>query len=120
MGQTRSRHYGQYSLAYKLHAILLASKPEVLTKDVAVSLGIHPVMLYRWCMEYRKNTLFTEPLMKQNKAQPQPKKKSVVSSEAVELAKANERIKRLEKQLVRKDEDIALLKKFERFLKDST
>ncbi|WP_057832305.1 hypothetical protein [Colwellia sp. TT2012] len=39
MGYTRKRHYDQYSLAYKLHAVLLASQPGVLAKDVASSLG---------------------------------------------------------------------------------
>jgi transposase len=64
MGHTRKRHYDQYSVAYKLHAVLLASPQNILAKDVAENLGIHPIMLYRWCMEHRKGTLFTQPLMK--------------------------------------------------------
>jgi len=47
MGHTRKRHYDQYSLAYKLNAILLASPQDTLAKDVAETLGIHPIMLYR-------------------------------------------------------------------------
>lgn len=119
MGHTRKRHYDQYSLAYKLHAVLLASQPGVLAKNVATSLGIHPVMLYRWCMEYRKDTLFTLPLMKNNQIENKPKKKQTVSPEKIELAKANARIKKLEKQLARSEEDIEILKKFERLLKES-
>ncbi|WP_103917117.1 transposase [Alcanivorax sp. DSM 26293] len=48
MGQTRKRNYDRYSLAYKLQAVKLANHPDVRSKDVAESLGIHPVMLYRW------------------------------------------------------------------------
>lgn len=122
MGHTRKRHYDQYSLAYKLNAILLASPPDILAKDVADTLGIHPVMLYRWCMEHRKGILFTQPIMKNNqldkKPDKQPKEKPPISPEKLELAKANARIKKLEKQLTRSQEDIDILKKFERFLKE--
>jgi len=119
MGHTRKRHYDQYSLAYKLNAILLASPPDILAIDVANSLGIHPIMLYRWCMEHRKGSLFTQPLMKNNQIEKPPKLKKVISAEKLELAKANARIKKLEKQLARSEEDVEILKKFERFLKEN-
>lgn len=118
MGHTRKRHYDQYSLAYKLHAVLLASSPNVLAKNVAEILGIHPVMLYRWSMEHRQGTLFTQPLMKNNGIDKPKKEKKSVNPEKLELAKANARIKKLEKQLARSQEDIEILKKFERFLKE--
>jgi len=112
MGHTRKRHYDQYSLAYKLNAILLASPQDTLAKDVAETLGIHPIMLYRWCMEYREGTLFAKPIMKNNNEKRSP-------SEKAELAKANARIKKLEKQLARSQEDVEILKKFEQFLKEN-
>lgn len=119
MGHTRKRHYDQYSLAYKLNAILLASKQNVLAKDVAETLGIHPIMLYRWCMEHRQGTLFTQPLMKNNHIDKPKKEKKPISPEKIELAKANARIKKLEKQLARSQEDVEILKKFEQFLKEN-
>jgi transposase len=119
MGHTRKRHYDQYSLAYKLNAILLASSPDVLAKDIAHSLGIHPIMLYRWCMEHRQGTLFAQPLMKNNHIDKPKKEQKSISPEKLELAKANARIKKLEKQLARREEDIEILKKFERFLKEN-
>ncbi len=119
MGNTRKRHYDQYSLAYKLNAILLTSSSDILAKDVADSLGIHPIMLYRWCMEHRKGTLFTQPLMKNNQIEIKPQKKKPISPDKLELAKANVRIKKLEKQLARSEEDVEILKKFERFLKEN-
>lgn len=119
MGHTRKRHYDQYSLAYKLNAILLSSSPGVLAKDVAETLGIHPIMLYRWCMEHRKGSLFAQPLMKNENIDKPKKEKKPISPEKLELAKANARIKKLEKQLARSKEDIEILKKFERFLKEN-
>ncbi|WP_143186882.1 transposase [Microbulbifer donghaiensis] len=41
-------------MAYKIQAVKLANHPDVRSKDVAESLGIHPVMLYRWQMEHRR------------------------------------------------------------------
>lgn len=119
MGHTRKRHYDQYSLAYKLNAILLASSPDVLAKDVAETLGIHPIMLYRWCMEHRKGALFAQPLMKNNEVEKPKREKKPVPPERAELAKANARIKKLEKQLARSQEDVEILKKFEQFLKEN-
>ena len=54
MEQTKKRNYDRYTLAIKLQAVKLANHPEVRSKDVAESLGIHPVMLYRWKMEHRR------------------------------------------------------------------
>ena len=119
MGHTRKRHYDQYSLAYKLNAVLLVNQSGLLAKEVAETLGIHPVMLYRWCMEYRKGSLFAYPFMKNNQIEKPSKKKKPVNPDKLELAKANVRIKKLEKQLARSVEDIEILKKFERFLKEN-
>lgn len=53
MGQTKKRNYDRYTLAFKLQAVKLANHPNVMSKDIAESLGVHPVMLYRWQMEHR-------------------------------------------------------------------
>ena len=57
MGYTKKRNYDRYTLGYKLQAVKLANHPDVMSKDVAESLGIHPVMLYRWQMENRNDEL---------------------------------------------------------------
>lgn len=54
MGQTKKRNYDRYTLEFKQQAVKLASHPNVMAKDIAESLGIHPVMLYRWRMENRR------------------------------------------------------------------
>jgi transposase len=47
MGQTKKRYKDRYTLAFKVQAVKLANHPDVMAKDIADSLGIHPVMLYR-------------------------------------------------------------------------
>ncbi len=44
----------RYSDEFKIKAIQLASHPDILAKDVAEDLGIHPILLYRWRKEYRE------------------------------------------------------------------
>ncbi len=53
MGLTNSKNYFTYTLAYKIHAVKQTQKKGVKAKDVAESLGIHPVMLYRWRQEFK-------------------------------------------------------------------
>lgn len=118
MGHTRSRFYNRYTLEYKLQAVRLASHPGVKAKDVAESLGIHEVMLYRWLMEHRKGELRANKHMKPEK--PSPKRRSSrtdpLRQKQDELDKANKRIARLEKELANSMDEIDLLKKTERFL----
>jgi transposase len=118
MGQTRSRFYNRYTLDYKLQAVKLANHPGVKAKDVAESLGIHEVMLYRWLMEHRKGELRANKHMKPEK--PSPKRRSSradpLRQKQDELDKANKRIARLEKELANSMDEIDLLKKAERFL----
>lgn len=103
--------------AYKLQAVTLASHPSVKSKDVAASLGLHPVMLYRWCMEHRRGELKENEYMKP--AKPSPKRRPDRADPRVEkdaeLLKAKRRIQQLEKALKNRDEELELLKKAQRF-----
>ena len=74
MGHTRKRNYDRYTLAYKIQAVKLANHPDVRPKDVAESLGIHPVMLYRWQMEHRRGELRENKHMKSSS--PSPKRRA--------------------------------------------
>lgn len=120
MGQTRSRHYNRYTLEFKEQAVKLADHPGVKAKDIAESLGIHEVMLYRWRMEYRKGELRANKHMKPSK--PSPKRRSSrndpLRQKQDELEKANKRIQKLEKELSQRNEEIELLKKLDRFLEE--
>ena len=44
----------RYPTEFKIKAIQLADHPDILAKDVAKDLGIHPIMLYRWRKEFRE------------------------------------------------------------------
>lgn len=117
MGQTIKRNYDRYTLAFKLQAIKLADHPNVTAIDIAESLGIHPVMLYRWRMEKKNGTLRENKDMK--KKSPPPKKAKTKPDPMIEkdaeLLKASKRIKELEKALAARQEEIDILKKAKRF-----
>lgn len=117
MGQTKKRNYDRYTLAYKLQAVKLANHPDVKSKDVAESLGIHPVMLYRWQMEHRKGELKENKQMKPEKPSPKrrPDRADPTRIAEEKLATAETRIKQLEKELANRNDEIDLLKKAERF-----
>lgn len=122
MGQTIKRHYDRYTLEFKLQAVKLANNPNVMAKDIAESLGIHTVMLYRWRMEHKNGELKANKKMKPKP--PSPKRRAnqtdPLAAKEDELKKANKRIKQLEKALDNRTEELDLLKKAERFLAQET
>jgi len=122
MGQTNKRNYDRYTLDYKLSAVRLANKPKVKATDVAQSLGIHVVMLYRWQMEYRRGELRDNKYMKPKKASPKRRqeKPDTIKTKTEELSKAKKRIKELERALANRTEELDLLKKAERFFAQKT
>lgn len=114
MAQTRKRNYDRYTLAFKLTAVRLANHPEVMSKCVAESLGLHPVMLYRWQMEYRKGELHENRYMTKQEVSPK-RRADPGQRQAEELTAARRRIKQLEKALAQREEEVAILKKARRF-----
>lgn len=117
MGQTRKRNYDRYTLDFKLQAVRMANHPDVMSKAVAQSLGIHPVMLYRWQMEARNGELKENKQMKPGKPSPKrrPQRTAPGVTKEAELLKANKRIGELEKALANREEELDLLKKAQRF-----
>ena len=114
MGLTKKRHYDSYSLAYKIHAVKLTHQTGIKTTEVAESLGIHSVMLYRWRMEYKNGTLSENKHMVQ-KVKPKKKTSLQGKSLAIDLTKAKKRIQGLEKALANREEELTILKKARRF-----
>ncbi len=55
----RRKHYNFYDDQFKATAVALTKIKGVKAADVAEELCIHPVMLYRWCMETRNGDLMT-------------------------------------------------------------
>ena len=122
MGQTKKRQYDRYTLDFKLQSVKLANNPNVRAKDIAESLGIHTVMLYRWQMEFRNGQLRASIYMEPRK--PSPKRRSIRTTSETktkdELAAANKKIKKLERALANRTEELDLLKKAERFFAQQT
>lgn len=117
MGKTIKSNYDRYTLAFKRQAVKLADHPNVTAIDIAESLGIHVVMLYRWRMEKKNGALHENKVMKKTDRPPKKSRKRpdlMVGKEA-ELLKANKRIKDLEKSLAAKQEELDILKKAKRF-----
>jgi transposase len=117
MGQTRKRNYDRYTLAFKRQAVRLANHPDVMSKSIAESLGIHPVMLYRWQMEYRRGELKESKYIPSEKSSPKRRKVrlSPETDKESELLKAKKRIRELETALANREEELDLLKKAQRF-----
>jgi len=117
MGQTKKRNYDRYTLAFKLQAVKLANHPDVKSKDIAESLGLHPVMLYRWQMEHRNGDLKENKNMKPQPPSPKrrPSRADPVQQKEDELTQAKRRIKQLERELENRNDELDLLKKAERF-----
>jgi len=54
MARTRGpKKTSRYADEFKIKAVELADYPDILAKDVATDLGVHPILLYRWRKEYR-------------------------------------------------------------------
>lgn len=122
MGQTKKRQYDRYTLDFKLQSVKLANNPNVRATDIAHSLGIHVVMLYRWQMEHRNGELRANKHMKSQKPSPKRRKIRTTSETKTkdELVAANKKIKALERALANRTEELDLLKKAERFLAQQT
>ncbi len=117
MGQTIKRHYDRYTLEFKKQAVRLADDLSVTATEIADSLGIHVVMLYRWRMELKNGTLRENKHMKKTNAPPKKVKKRADPTKAKddELLAAKRKIKALERSLSSTQEELDILKKARRF-----
>ena len=88
----------RYPDEFKIKAVQLAAHPDILAKEVAEDLGIHPILLYRWRKEYR------EGKFKEDKRR---KKLRIETKKVSELL----RIKELEREVEKLRIENELLKK---------
>lgn len=101
----------EYSKEFKVGIVELTKKLDVQVTDIAVVLGLHPVMVYRWRQEYKEGKLSSQTtrrvsMTKDHTSPPKPSKKQL--SENERLKKENARLK--------KENDV--LKKWQRYLKE--
>jgi transposase len=119
MGQTRKRHYDRYTLEFKKMVVKLANNPAVMAREVADTLGLHPVMVYRWQMEDRKGELRGNPYVDQQKPTSKkvakPRKSDREKESEKKLRAAEKQIRKLERALANREDELELLKKAERF-----
>ena len=88
----------RYPDEYKIKAVQLADHPDILAKDVAEDLGIHPILLYRWRKEYREGK-FKED--KRRKALTIQTKKVAELLRIQQLERENQKL-RIENELLKK------------------
>jgi transposase len=116
MGKAIKKKYDRYTLSFKLQAIKLADHPNITATAIAESLGIHPVMLYRWLMEKKNGHLRSGYAVKKpTKKTTQVKQQKADFEAEAKLIKAQKRIKELEKSLSASQEELDILKKAKRF-----
>ena len=95
----------KFSAEFKIQAVRLALSPNILTKDVAEALDIHPLMLSRWKRLYREGKI------KPPKNSPQIKIKEII----VHKVKGNSKVAKIERELEILKIEHDLLKKAIRF-----
>ena len=98
MGIPGPQKINRYGLEFKLKAVQMSNQPGVLVKDVAESLCIHPFMLSKWRKQVRDGELVGDP--------PPPEPAAVAELQ---------RLREMEKQFKRLQEEHDLLKKAIRF-----
>lgn len=103
---TRPKKTWFYPVDFKIKAVELSLKDNVMSKDVAEALDIHPLMLSRWRKEYREGKFNNNPRYQSNKElmNELPTKKEL--NKIKQLQKENERLK----------QENDLLKKWQRYL----
>ena len=103
---TQPRKTWFYPVNFKIKAVELSLRDDVMSKDVAEALDIHPLMLSRWRKEYREGKFKNAPLYQSNNKTMSklPTKKELDNIQ--KLKKENERLK----------QENDLLKKWQRYL----
>lgn len=91
----------QYSIEFKVKAVLWSLEPSRQNKEVAEALDIHPFMLSRWRKEYREGKFG----MANHDSARKPEDKLEEKDE----------VKRLKKRIAQLEEENDVLKKWQRF-----
>jgi transposase len=90
-----------------------------MAREVADTLGLHPVMVYRWQMEGRKGELRGNPYVDQKEPEKKkvakPRKSDREKESEKKLRAAEKHIRKLERELANREDELDLLKKAERF-----
>jgi len=63
---TQPRKTGFYLVNFKIKVVELSLRDDVMSKDIAEALGIHPLMLSGWRKEYREGKFKNAPRYQSN------------------------------------------------------
>lgn len=107
----------QYSLEFKRQCVEMTFEPDVLIKDVAHTMDIHPFMLSRWRKEYREGQL--RPSRSKKSVSKAPQRKSTKAPQTTSLSEESSELKRLRKENDKLKLENDLLKKWQRFLSEA-
>ncbi len=103
---TQPRKTWFYPVKFKIKAVQLSLRDDVMSKDVALALDIHPLMLSRWRKEYKEGK-FSKASRYQSNNEIMSKLPTKSELNALQkLKKENERLK----------QENDLLKKWQRYL----
>ncbi len=103
---TRPKKTWFYPVDFKIEAVELSLKDNVMSKEVAQALDIHPLMLSRWRKEYREGKFKQVPRYKSNEE---------LMNEIPSKKELN-KIKKLQQENERLKQENDLLKKWQRYL----
>jgi transposase len=105
---TQPRKTWFYPINFKIKAVELSLRDDILSKEVAQALDIHPLMLSRWRKEYREG--------KFKKSQRYQSNTNSELMSKIPTKKELNKIKQLEKENDRLKMENDLLKKWQRYL----
>lgn len=103
---TNPRKTWFYPIDFKIKAVELSLRDNVMSKDVALALDIHPLMLCRWRKEYREGKFKNTPRYQS----------STELMSKVPNKKELNKIKQLQQENERLKQENDLLKKWQRYL----
>jgi transposase len=103
---TQPRKTWFYPVNFKIKAVELSLRDDIMSKEVAQALDIHPLMLSRWRKEYKEGKFTDTPRYQSNTELMSKLPTNKELSSIQKLKKENERLK----------QENDLLKKWQRYL----
>lgn len=87
----------EYSIEFKIKVVELTYKLDVDAAHIAESLGLHPMMLYRWRQEYREGKFVAVPTRRISMTKDSPQS-PVSATESAEVRRLRKEVSKLQKE----------------------
>jgi len=102
----------KYSVEFKIKVVNLTYKLDVDTIEIAEALGLHPVMVYRWRLEYREGKLIPQPTRRISMTKDKSASKPKIDTRTIDELKA------LKKEYAKLKKENDFLKKWQAYQRD--